>query len=78
MAQLHETEVDPIALLPLIMQIDPTIPVLHEHTGFGLKAVHAKTKWQWVVVGKVVLLSDENLRVYHADPRELFVYTTKE
>lgn len=74
MEDLLKKDAEPIALLPLIMQAAPTIPVIHEHTGMGLEAVHARHKWQFVVVGKIVLLSDSAMRIYHADLRRLLAF----
>lgn len=74
MQQLSEEGGDPIALLPLLMQINPTIPVLHEHTGAGWQEAHEKNKWQWVVLGKFVLMSDRGMRIYHADLRRLLAF----
>jgi len=65
---------EPIAILPLLMQIAPTIPVIHEHTGAGLRAVHACHKWQWIVVSNIVLLSDSDMHVYHAHPCKLLAF----
>lgn len=75
---LRADNADAIAVLPLLQQISPTIPVLHEHTGAGFAEVHAKNKWQWVVFGKVVLLSDSNMKVYHGNVRCLLAYTERE
>jgi len=74
MDDLQAADAEPIALLPLIMQAAPTIPIIHEHTGAGLQAVHARNKWQFVVVGKIVLLSDSAMRIYHGDLRKLLAF----
>ena len=72
--QLVADDAEAIALLPLIMQLNPSIPVLYEHTGAGQKSVHAQHKWAWVLVGKIVLLSNQDMRLYHGDPRDLLFY----
>lgn len=78
LSALQADTAEAIAVLPLLQQIDPTIPVLHEHTGAGFREMHAKSKWQWVVFGKVVLLSDSNMKVYHGNVRHLLAYTERE
>ena len=75
MASLIKEDAEAIAVLPLIQQIAPTIPVIFEHTGAGLKTLHEKNAWQWVVLGGVVLLVDSNMRVYHGDPRRLLEFS---
>lgn len=78
MAQLQEDKVEAILLLPLAMQYAPLIPVIHEHTGAGLQSVHARHKWQWIVIGKFVLLCDKGMNVYHGDVRDLLVHAMAE
>ena len=39
----------------------------YEHTGPGLREHHAKSKWQWAVVGPFVLLVSDTMQVWHGD-----------
>tara|TARA_Y100000389_G_C17466400_1_gene526064 strand:- start:536 stop:1633 length:1098 start_codon:yes stop_codon:yes gene_type:complete len=60
---------EPIALLPLLMQVQPDMKVLHEHTGIGHKHTHSQNKWHWSVVGNRVLLT--NSQMHHFDAFDL-------
>ena len=58
-----------IALLPLLMQVQPDMKVLHEHTGIGHKHTHSQNKWHWSVVGNRILLP--NPHMHHFDAFDL-------
>ena len=58
-----------IALLPLLMRVQPDMQVLHEHTGIGHKHTHSQNKWHWSVVGNRVLLT--NPHMHHFDAFDL-------
>lgn len=66
--------VDNVHVLPLLLQQEPSIGVVYEHTGLGVREQHARTPWQWVVVGGFVLLSDSNLDVWFGDARQLLAF----
>ena len=55
-----------IALLPLLMQVQPDMKVLHEHTGIGHKHTHSQNKWHWSVVGNRVLLTNQHMHHFDA------------
>ena len=55
-----------IALLPLLMQVQPDMQVLHEHTGIGHKHTHSQNKWHWSVVGNRVLLTNQHMHHFDA------------
>lgn len=60
--------------LPLLMQIEPDIPVLYEHTGAGHRHSCAKHKFAWLVFGSYVVLCDKTMNTYCAsDVRHLTV-----
>jgi hypothetical protein len=56
-----------INVLPLIMQVEPGVAVLYEHTGAGHRPTMANNAWNWIVLGRFVLLADQNMNVYVAD-----------
>ena len=69
LSALQAQEAEPIALLPLLMQVQPDMKVLHEHTGIGHKHTHSQNKWHWSVVGNRVLLP--NPHMHHFDAFDL-------
>ena len=62
-------------VLPLLMQFQPDIPVLFEHTGAAKQAAHAKHKWSWCCFSNVILLvSAEHGPFCARDLRSLLVH----
>jgi len=64
--ELQQPGVQAQCLLPLLMELDPTIPVLYEQTGAGHSATHAALKFAWTVLGPLVVLVDQNRQSYIA------------
>ena len=56
----------PVNLLPLLRQIEPSIPILYEHTGAGLAVVTKKQPYFWLVVSGFVVLVDDRSQAYCA------------
>jgi hypothetical protein len=54
-------------LLPLLQQLHPSVPVLYEHTGAGLRAAHERHPFAWVVLGAFVVLVDGGMQSYCGD-----------
>ena len=71
MQELEAEDVDNVHLLPLLLQVEPTISVTYEHTGLGLRRHHALSRWQWCIVGGFVLLVDDSMQVWFGDARQL-------
>ena len=57
---------NPVNLLPLLRQVEPSIPILYEHTGAGLTTATHKQKFSWLVTTGFVLLIDDASNVYCA------------
>ena len=66
LVELEATAVAAPNLLPLLLQVDPSTPMLYEHTGAGLAETHATHKYHWTVLGPFVLLVDECMQGYCA------------
>lgn len=66
MAELSGCGVSPRYILPLLLEVDPTIQVLYEHTGAGCRATHAMHEYAWTVLGPFILLVDANMQSYCA------------
>ena len=45
-----------INILPLLLQVEPNATILYEHTGAGHRPTTAKNAWNWVILGRFVLL----------------------
>ena len=76
--ELNRADADNVNVLPLLMQVHPDIKVTFEHTGLALRSHHAASRWQWVVVGAFVFLTDERLQVWFGDVRELAAFACDE
>jgi len=77
LAELQQPDTAPANLLPLLMQIDPEIPVLNEHTKALCHtcATTAAAPWAWINVSGFFALVHHDGSVYVArDLRELFAY----
>lgn len=75
--QAHGAEA--VALLPLLMQVQPEMKVLHEHTGAGFKAMHNRSGWHWTVVGNRILLTNQDMKHFDADDlRTLLLYAQQQ
>ena len=79
LAELAQSDAAPQNILPLLLQIDPSVPVLYEHTR-ALCHTHATTPaapWAWLYVGGFFALGHHDGSVYVArDVRELFLHYT--
>ena len=74
LAQLRGKDTPPQNILPLLLQIDPNVPVLYEHTQ-ALCHTRRPDKWAWMNVAGFFALLHRDGSVYVAkDIRELFVY----
>ena len=76
--ELNRADADNVNVLPLLMQVHPDIKVTFEHTGLALRSHHAASRWQWVVVGAFVFLTDERLQVWFGDVRQLAAFARDE
>lgn len=56
-----------INILPLLLQVEPDATLLFEHTGAGHRPTLAKNAWNWVIMGRFVLLIDRHMNVYTAN-----------
>ena len=66
-------------LLPLLLQVNPDIPLFYEHTGAGLRSAYAAHAFSWVFVSGYVLLLDRAGEVFCAeDLRSLLLHTRRE
>ena len=77
LAELRLPGVAPANLLPLLLQIEPALPVLAEHTRAlcHTRATTAAAPWAWMNVGGFFALLHADGSVYVAgDVRELFLY----
>jgi len=54
-------------LLPLLLQLDPDMPVYYEHTGAGRRAAYAAHKFSWVFMSGYILLLDREGAVFCAE-----------
>ena len=54
-------------LLPLLLQLDPDIPVYYEHTGAGRRAAYAAHTFSWVFMSGYILLLDREGAVFCAE-----------
>lgn len=67
-----------INILPLLLQVEPDVALLYEHTGAGHRPTMAKKAWNWVILGRFVLLIDRDMNVYTAsDLRSLLAVVRK-
>lgn len=53
-------------LLPLLLQLHPTVPIFCEHTGMGLWSVHSKQKFSFVLCSHFCLLVEQDMKVFCA------------
>lgn len=70
-------------LLPLLLQTNPDIPVVYEHTGLGIVGEsQPKNRFAWCVFGRFVLLVDHKQRPLQSfcafDLRTLLLHTLPE
>ena len=56
-----------INILPALLELYPTVPVLFEHSGAGLTTTHRKHRFAWVVWDKFVFLVTDSQRVLISD-----------
>jgi hypothetical protein len=56
-----------INVLPALLELYPTVPILFEHTGAGLTTTHSKHKFAWVVWDNFVFLVTNSGRVLISD-----------
>lgn len=61
-----------LEVVPLLLQINPDIKVLYEHTGLGYAKKHAEC-WHWVVVAGHVLLVNTAMEAYCAQDARLLL-----
>ena len=74
LAQLRGKDTPPQNILPLLLQIDPNVPVLYEHTK-ALCHSRQPSKWAWMNVAGYFALLHRDGSVYVAkDIRELYIY----
>ena len=66
LADLQQTNVNAVNMLPLLTELRPDIPVFCEHTGAGCVDTHKKHKWSWVLWTHFVFLLDADMNVYAA------------
>jgi len=63
-------------LLPLLLQLNPDMPVFYEHTGAGQRAAYAAHPFSWVFMSGFILLLDREGRAFCAeDLRSLLLLT---
>ena len=78
LADLQQTNVNAVNMLPLLTELRPDIPVFCEHTGAGCVDTHKQHKWSWVLWTHFVFLLDADMNVYAAkDLRSLLQLTGK-
>jgi len=56
-----------INLLPLLLQVDPEIPVFYEHTGAGTQSVYSKHEYSWAMMSGYVFLVRRSGEVFCAE-----------
>lgn len=79
MLELEHPDTHSKSILPLLLQIDPTIPILYEHTGAGCLAIHAEQKYSWTVLGPFVILTDAEMNSFTAkDIRTLLQFKLRQ
>lgn len=52
-----------VNILALLLELNPSVPVLFEHTGAGHRDTHAQHAWAWVLWADYVLLVDARMDV---------------
>jgi len=68
-----------VNLLPLLLQVNPDIPLFYEHTGAGLRSAYAAHAFSWVLVSGYVLLLDRAGEVFCVeDLSSLLLHTRRE
>lgn len=67
LVDLQKNNAPHINMLPPLLELYPTVPVLFEHTGAGLNTAHAKHEFSWVVWDKFVFLVTDRQRVLISD-----------
>ena len=75
---LKKPEAPAVNVLALALQIEPDVPVLHEHTGLGHDATHAKHAFAWVLLQDIVLLVDAHMQAYCGTVPELLALVQAE
>jgi hypothetical protein len=54
-------------LLPLLLQLNPDMPIFYEHTGAGERAKFAAHKFSWAFMSGYILLLDRQGAVFCAE-----------
>lgn len=67
LSDLKKPNAPHINVLPALLELYPTVPILFEHTGAGLTTTHSKHKFAWVVWDKFVFLVTNSGRVLISD-----------
>jgi len=62
-----------IHILPLLMQVNPDIPVVFEHTGAGHTHTHKAHKFSWVCMNRYVVLADDTGQTFCASDLRLLL-----
>ena len=78
LADLQQTNVNAVNMLPLLTELRPDIPVFCEHTGAGCLHIHKKHKWSWVMWTHFVFLLDGDMNVYTAKDLRSLLQLTEE
>ena len=66
-------------LLPLLLQLNPDMPVFYEHTGAGQRAAYAAHPFSWVFMSGYILLVNREGGVFCAqDLRSLLLLSVRE
>ena len=65
-----------INLLPLLLQLNPEIPIFYEHTGAGLQSAYIQHEYSWALMSGFIFLIHRSGEVFYAeDVRSLFLHT---
>lgn len=75
---LLKEECPAVNVLALALQIEPDIPIVHEHTGMGLASKHAQHAYSWVLIQDIVLLVDAHMQTYCGSVSDLLATIQKE
>ena len=75
-AAIDAFQTEHIYILPLLMQVNPDIPVVFEHTGAGLLDTHRAHKFTWVCMNRFVLLVDDTGQTFCASDLRLLLAKT--
>jgi len=66
-------QIEHMHILPLLMQVNPDIPVLFEHTGAGYMHTHKTHKFTWVCMNRYVILADDTGQTFCASDLRLLL-----